>query len=71
LDGSPQNIDVNWELLISMKVNKYISATITTQLIYDDDINIAVDNNNDDIIDEFGPRVQFREVLGIGLSYKF
>ncbi|NLA23658.1 MAG: DUF3078 domain-containing protein, partial [Bacteroidales bacterium] len=34
----PQNIDVNWENIISFKINKYISATITTQLIYDDDI---------------------------------
>jgi hypothetical protein len=67
----PTNIDVNWEVLISMKVNKFISATISTQLLYDDDIDIAVDNNNDGIIDAEGPRTQFKEVLGVGLSYKF
>ena len=67
----PTNIDVNWEVLISMKVNKFISATISTQLLYDDDIDIAVDNNNDGIIDAVGPRTQFKEVLGVGLSYKF
>lgn len=67
----PGNIDVNWEVLISMKVNKFISATISTQLLYDDDIDIAIDNNNDGIIDAVGPRTQFKEVLGIGLSYKF
>ena len=27
---APQNIDVNWEILIGMKVNKYISASIST-----------------------------------------
>jgi hypothetical protein len=69
--NNPQNIDVNWELLISMKVNKYLSASISTLLIYDDDIQIAVDTNNDGILDGSGPRVQFREVLSIGLSYKF
>ena len=59
----PQNIDVNWEVLISMKVNKYITATLATQLIYDDNTIIAVDNNSDGIIDEAGPRTQVKEVL--------
>ncbi len=68
---NPQNIDVSWEVLISMKVNKYISATITTHLLYDDDTDISIDNNNDGIIDRIGPRTQFKEVLGVGFSYKF
>lgn len=67
----PLHIDVNWEVLIAMKVNKYISATISTQLIYDHDIDIGVDTNNDGIIDKVGPRAQFKEVLGVGLTYKF
>ncbi len=67
----PQNVDVNWEVLIAMKVNQYITATLSTQLIYDDNTIIAVDNNDDGIIDENGPRTQFKEVLGVGLSYKF
>ena len=65
------HVDVNWEVLIAMKVNKYISATISTQLIYDHDIDIAIDSNDDGIIDGVGPRTQFKEVIGIGLSYKF
>ena len=67
----PQNIDVNWEVLIAMKVNKYITANLSTQLIYDDNTIITEDNNDDGIIDEAGPRTQFKEVLGIGFSYKF
>ena len=67
----PEHIDVNWEILIDMKVNKYISATVSTQLIYDHDVDIAVDKNGDDIIDAYGPRVQFKEIIGVGLSYKF
>jgi Protein of unknown function (DUF3078) len=69
--NEPGNIDVNWEVLIAMKVNKFISATISTQLIYDHDIDIALDKNNDGVIDAVGQRVQFKEVLGVGLSYKF
>lgn len=67
----PQNIDISWEVLISMKVNKYISATLSTHLLYDDDIDIAIDDNDDGITDKVGPRTQFKEVLGIGFSYKF
>lgn len=67
----PDHIDVNWEVLLALKVNDYISATVFTQLIYDHDIDIAVDENNDGVIDAFGPRVQFKEVLGIGFTYKF
>ena len=67
----PAHIDVNWELLLSLKVNKFISATVSTQLIYDHDIDIAVDRNNDGVLDGAGPRVQFKEILGVGLNYKF
>ena len=68
----PQNIVVNWETLIIMKVNKYISVNFNTQLIYDDKIKIKVDRNNDGILDAIpGPRIQFKEILGVGISYKF
>ncbi|HRY99858.1 MAG TPA: hypothetical protein P5550_12450, partial [Bacteroidales bacterium] len=63
--NNPQNIDVNWEVLIAMKVNKFITANLSTQLLYDDDINI-VDKNGD-----IGPRTQFKEIFGIGFAYKF
>ena len=67
----PQNVDLNWETAFAMKVNKYITATLSTQLIYDDNTIINIDKNDDGIIDASGPRTQFKEVLGIGLSYKF
>ncbi len=68
---NPQNIDVNWEILIVMKVNKYMSANFSTNLIYDDDVDVSLDNNGDGVIDEKGPRTQFKEVLGVGLTYTF
>ena len=64
------HIDVNWETLTSMKVNEYISATFTTQLIYDDDIDIERGTNADGTPDK-GPAVQFKHVLGVGFTYKF
>lgn len=67
----PQNIDVNWEMLISMKVNKWITVALSTQLIYDHDIKINVDNNGDGVTDAVGPRTQFKEILAVGLAYTF
>lgn len=74
---NPQNIDVNWGNTLSMKVNKYLTTTITTMLIYDDDIDITetddsgtpkLDDNGSPII---GPRTQFKYVLAVGFQYKF
>lgn len=49
------NIDVNWSLLLSMKVNKWLSTSLQTQLLYDDDVI---------------QRTQFKEIFGVGLTYK-
>ena len=67
---NPQNIDSNWQTSINMKVNKLISVTIFTHLIYDDDIKIKVDDNKDGVMEVKGPRIQFKETLGLGFSYK-
>src|SRR5664279_740469 len=40
-----QNIVVNWETLLAFKVNKFLSASINTQLAYDDKIKIPVVRN--------------------------
>jgi hypothetical protein len=71
---NPQNIVVNWETLLALKVNKFLSASINTQLVYDDKIRIPIDKNADGIIEpgeSVGSLVQFKEILGIGFSYKF
>ena len=68
---NPENIDVNWETLISMKINKWLSASLATQLIYDHDIDILVEEETETTEARFGPRTQFKEVLAVGLSYQF
>jgi hypothetical protein len=67
----PQNIDVNAELGLTMKVNRFISANFKAQMIYDNDVNIKVDDNHDGVIDSEGPRLQLSQVLGVGLLVKF
>lgn len=59
----PQNIDVNWEALLMLKVNKLISTYIGVQTIYDHDILIT------DKDGKIGPRTQFKQTFGIGLTY--
>jgi hypothetical protein len=72
--GNYENLaswDINWDLVIDFKINSFLEANITTNLIYDEDIAIPVDRTNDGIKEGFGPRVQFRQALGIGLAFKF
>lgn len=66
---NPQNIVINWETLLAFKVNKFISASINTQLIYDDKIKIPVIRNGETTA--IGSLVQFKEILGVGFSYNF
>lgn len=68
--NNPLNIDVFWENTINMKINKYISGTLSTTLIYDDDIKIDIKDSEGNVIGK-GPRTQFKEVFGLGFSYKF
>ena len=65
---NPQNIDVNWETLWTFKVNSWFAATISTLLIYDDDIDIA--QKQDDGTYKVGPTTQFKESLSLGLTLK-
>ena len=66
---NPQNIVVNWETLLAFKVNKFLSASINTQLAYDDKIKIPVVRNG--TATSIGSLIQFKEILGVGFSYKF
>ncbi len=62
----PENIDVDWNLSLDAKINSYLSAVFTTDLIYDDDINYT---DGDGV--EHGPRIQLKQLFGAGLAYTF
>lgn len=66
---NPSRIDVNWENLLEIKLWKFLSATVSTHLIYDDDVDVSITNESGNTT--VGPRVQFKEVFGLGLSWKF
>lgn len=67
----PQNIDIDWDLMLNMKINDFLSANLITNLIYDDDIKVPLDEDGNGIIEATGPRIQFKEMFGMGLNYKF
>lgn len=58
------NVVVNWNLLLTIKANKWLSTIVNTTLIYDDKVSIT------DLQGKSGPRTQFKENLGIGIAYK-
>jgi hypothetical protein len=62
----PQNIDVRWDIVFTAKVNSWLSANLTVNMLYDDDIHSMDTNGND-----MGPKFQVKEVLGIGLQASF
>ena len=64
----PQNIDVNWEVLGKVKISEVFSVNLYTHMIYDDDIKQKVDEDGNVLI---GPKLQFMELLGLGVSVKF
>lgn len=63
------NVDVDWQLTLEMKVNSLLKATLGGHLIYDDDIKNKRDVNGVQITE--GPRVQFKQLLSVGLVYNF
>ncbi|PLX10468.1 MAG: hypothetical protein C0594_04910 [Marinilabiliales bacterium] len=66
---NPQNIDIMWENILGVKITKFISLTLTTTLLYDDDVDIEWEDSDGKM--HYGPTTQFKEVLGVGFSYKF
>jgi hypothetical protein len=52
----PQNIDINYNIIIIMKINKVLSANFNFQVIYDDDAFAGF---------------QTKEVFGVALNYNF
>jgi hypothetical protein len=67
----PQNIDVNWTVLLAFKINNWLTASINTVLIYDADVTFERANADTGKPETFGPAVQFKEVFNIGLAFNF
>lgn len=69
------NVDIDYDTRLDLVVNAYVKANIGVHLVYDDDIK-----TKKDVVDPAtgaksqvndGPKMQLRQVLGVGLVYAF
>ena len=67
------NIDVDWETTVNFTINKRIQTVLFMQLKYDHNVNLPVyeivDGEKTQVGE--GPKLQFKESLGIGITYNF
>lgn len=66
---NPQNIDIDYTANLFMKVNKFITVNAGVQLIYDD--NTKIPTFEDGVKTGEGPKLQVKQVVGAGITYKF
>lgn len=64
VNATPQNVDVYWTNLITMKVNRFLNVTYNFDLIYDDDVRQFGRNKT-------SPATQWRSLLAVGIAAKF
>ena len=65
---NPQNVDVDWQTTITMKVNDFLNVVFKSHLIYNDNTNIEWEKDG---ILHRSPITQFKQSLAVGLMYKF
>ncbi|MBQ0769681.1 MAG: DUF3078 domain-containing protein [Bizionia sp.] len=63
------NVDINWELLVNFKVNDHVRTALGSHLIYDDDISTF--EEVDGVQVERGPKMQWKQILGVGVVFDF
>lgn len=61
----PQNIIVHWDVQLNMKINKWLSAGLTTNMIYDDNVKFTQPDGRK------VAKLQFKQTLGVGLQVQF
>lgn len=75
--NKPQNIDIDWEMIATFKLNWFTDLRLNTQLIFDDDTKTVIRKKDGTLeLDEFGKpkktaRIQFKELMGISFVFRF
>ena len=68
--NNPENIDVYSDHVLMLKINPWLTTSISATLIYDDDITLT---KRPELIDQLevpniGPGLQLKQVLSVGVS---
>lgn len=75
--NNPQNVDVDWEMILDQKINYFFTIRLNLHLIYDDDVRFPVlDSEGSPILLPDGSekkvaKTQFKEFIGLSLQFKF
>lgn len=73
----PQNVDIDWEMIATATINWFTDMRLNTHFIYDDNTKtIRYDKKGNAILGEDGKpkktaRVQFKEIIGFTLVFRF
>src|ERR1035437_773874 len=74
---NPQNVDVDWEMIATTKLNWFTDVMFNTHLIFDDDTKTDEQySNGQPVLKPDGTkkktaRIQFKEMLGFALAFRF
>lgn len=60
----PQNVDLDMSNNLNFKINKFLSASYSLDLIYDDDVHLFGDKGD-------SPALQLKSMIGIGFNMTF
>lgn len=63
------NIDIDYDFRLDLTVNQHVKVNIGAQFIYDDDIKAKKQIDGKQVT--LGPKLQIRQMLGVGLVYTF
>jgi hypothetical protein len=75
--NNPQNIDVDWEMNVAASLNWFTDVRFNAHLIFDDDTKtVVLDDNKQPELRPDGTvkktaRIQFKEMLGFSLVFRF
>ena len=75
--NNPLNVDVDWEMILKASLNWFTDIRLNTHLIFDDDTKTLLYTKDRDPV--LGPdglqkktaRIQFKELLGLSLVFRF
>jgi hypothetical protein len=74
---NPQNVDIDWEMIVTANLNWFTEVRLNTHLIFDDDTKTPVlDKKKKPVLDAYGKpktaaRVQFKELIGLSFVFRF
>lgn len=74
---NPQNIDVDWEMIATAHLNWFTDVRLNTHLIFDDDAKTSeLYKNGTPVLlpdgkEKKSARIQFKEMIGFSVSFRF